>query len=370
MSTQTSAHTSAAPRLPQLSWSDGIRGAALILVVSWHAVLTVVPADPTNAQHVVMLPLGVAARLSLLSFIVLSGYLLGRHWDHDLRRFLVRRCWRILPPYWIAVLLTVAAMVWLGLSRAQGSHWDSGLPFTAERSWATLLLVTDLAGMTPISHPLWTVPVEFHLYLLAPLIVLFRRERALLAAGVVGTLAIALLAPAFIAPHFVLAFMASFWLGVRRQRPLEVTRALAITVGASFLLVAATVLLVGDLSQSATRYLVVDCLAAPVLLLWILRSDVTGGPSRLRAGLAHPTLAWLGVRSYSIYLLHAVALELVWRAGVDTVTDETLAIVAMCLLGFAASVLVGLALFRAAEAPSAARSAAVRRALPRERRPA
>ena len=78
----------------------------------------------------------------------------------------------------------------------------------------------------------------------------------------------------------------------------------------------------------------------------------------------------LGARSYSIYLLHAVALELVWRAGVDRLSGETLAIVAMCVLGFAASVLVGAGVFRAVEAPTAARSATVRRTLPRERRPA
>lgn len=361
---------SGSPRLHQLPWSDGIRGVALILVVSWHAVLTVVPSDPTPAQHAVMLPLGVAARLSLLSFIVLSGYLLGRHWDGDLRRFTLRRCWRILPPYWIAVLLTIAAMAWLGLRHAQGTHWDTGLPFTPERTWATLLLVTDFAGMTPISHPLWTVPVEFHLYLLAPLIVLVRRQAALLAAGVVGTLAIAFVAPDFVAPHFVLAFAASFWTGVRRQRPLDGTRPLAAGLAVAFLLVAAVVVVAGDLSQSATRYLVVDCLVAPVLLLWILRGDLGDGGGRIRAVLARPVFAWLGVRSYSIYLLHAVALELVWRWGVDRVPGEDAAIVAMCVLGFVASVLVGQLLFVAVEAPSTAKSSAVRRTLPRERRPA
>lgn len=358
-----------AARLPQLPWSDGIRGVALILVVSWHAVLTVVPSDPTPAQHVVMLPLGIAARLSLLSFIVLSGYLLGRHWDGDLRRFLVRRCWRILPPYWVAVLLTVAAMVLLGLRHAQGTHWDSSLPFTWDRSLATFFLVTDVAGMNPINHPLWTVPVEFHLYLLAPLIVLLKPVRSVLLVGVAGTLAIALLAPGFIAPHFVLAFMASFWLGVRRPGSLGGLRSLAL-IG-SFGLVALVVLLGADLSRSATRYLVVDCLVAPVLLLWMLRGDVGAAPSRLRSALARRPLVWLGVRSYSIYLLHAVVLELVWRAGVDELGGETLALVAMCLLGFVASIGVGHLLFRSVEAPTTARSAAVRRTLPRvNRRPA
>ncbi|WP_165807061.1 acyltransferase family protein [Nocardioides currus] len=357
-------------RLPPLPWSDGIRGVALVVVVVWHAVLTVVPADPTPVQHALMLPLGVAARLSLLSFIVLSGFLLGRHWDGDLRRFTLRRCWRILPPYWIAVLLTIAAMAWLGLAEPHGSHWDTGLPFTPERTWATLLLVTDLAGMVPISHPLWTVPVELHLYLLAPLVVLFRREATVLVAGVLGTLAIAFLAPGFIAPHFVLAFMAAFWSGVRRQRPLEVTPAFAGAIGASFLLVAGAVLLLGDLSSSATRYLVVDCVVAPVLLLWILRGDLVGGPSALRDLLARRGPQRLGSRSYSTYLLHAVALELVWRAGVDEVPGETAALVVMCLLGLLASLVAGELLFRAVEAPCTARAASVRRTLPRERRPA
>ena len=129
-------------------------------------------------------------------------------------------------------------------------------------------------------------------------------------------------------------------------------------------------LLVGDLTGSATRYLVVDCLVAPVLLLWILRGDVTGGPSLLRDLLARPVFAWLGARSYSVYLVHAVVLELVWRVGVDNLPSENAAIVVMCLLGFAASLLIGQLLFVAVEAPSTARSAAVRRTLPRERRPA
>ena len=356
------------PRLPQLPWSDGIRGVALVMVVTWHAVLTVVPADPTPSQHLLMLPLGIAARLSLLSFIVLSGYLLGRHWDGDLRRFWVRRCWRILPPYCVAVLLTVVAMVVLGLRHAEGTHWDSGLPFTWARTLATFFLVTDVAGMTPISHPLWTVPVEFHLYLLAPLVVLLKPARSVLLVGVVATLAIAFLAPGFVAPHFVLAFMASFWLGVRRPAPLDRWRSVALL--ASFLLVAVAVLVAGELSRSATRYLVVDCLAAPVLMVWMLRGDVSAAPSLLRSTLSRRPLRWLGERSYSIYLLHAVALELLWRAGVDRVPGEWPAIVAMCTLGFVASALVGHVLFRTVEAPAAARSAAVRRTLPRERRPA
>ena len=344
-----------------------MRGAALIVVVAWHAFLTVVPEDPTPAQHVVILVLGPAARLALLSFILLSGYLLGRHWDGDLRRFLLRRCWRILPPYWVALTVTILAMLLLGLRHPGGTHWDTGLPLTLSRSVIDYLLLSDIAGQIPLSHPLWTVPVEFHLYLLAPLIVLLRRQTVVLATGLGVAVLLTLLAPGFIAPHFVLAFMAAFWLGRHRQTAPPRVLPLVVPIALAFLVLAA-VALTSDLSTSALRYLLVDSAAATPFLAWLIAEDLRSRAALqpLRSALAGNPLRWLGVRSYSIYLVHAVALELLWRAGVDDLAvSETTAILLMCAAGLVVSVAAGTALFRAVELPTTIRAAAVRRRIPR-----
>ncbi|QIK75215.1 acyltransferase family protein [Nocardioides piscis] len=353
------------PIPPPLPWTDGIRALACLCVVWWHALLTVVPSDPTAAQRLLVLPLGGAARASVLVFIVLSGYLLGRHWRPGLRRYLVRRSWRLLPPYWATVALTVVAMAFLGLRNASGSHWDSGLPFTWERVAADLLLITDFTGEVPLSHQLWTIPVEFHLYFLAPLIVLLWRPRWLLAVAALGTLAVVLLAPQHPAPFFVFAFMAAFFSGVRRQQltsatPVVVLRLLA-PLAAVGLAVGVVGFAAGTLGESQARYYLLDAAVAPLVLGLLLWGDLCAPHAAPLRWLTVRPLAWVGTRSYSIYLVHGLVLELVWRALVRPLdlTDSP-AIGTVAVLGTVASLAAGLALYLAVERPSARRSAAVR----------
>lgn len=352
------------PDRRSLPATEGVRGIAATVVVVWHAVLTVVPSDPTPGQHVVMLGLGVGARWAVLLFIMLSGYLLGQRWDGDTARFLIRRCWRILPPYWVAALLTLAAMVFLGLREPSGSHWDSNLPLTAERVVTTFLLITDVRDVVPLSHPLWTVPVEFHLYLLAPLVALVRRRHLVLVLATLGALVLVVLAPWFIAPHFVLAFAAAFWVGQHRADAQRVPMAVTATVTVAFATICAVALLDGEMSVSAQRYLVADSLLTPLVVLVMLRGDSGKRLAAPRRFLSHGVTYWLGQRSYSVYLMHAVVLELVWRAGVDELPHENAAIVTMVLLGLLASYAVGAVVYRFVEGPTARRASRVRRTVP------
>ncbi len=350
---------------PPLHWTDGVRAVACLLVLWWHALLTVVPSDPTDAQRLLVLPLGAAARASVLVFIVLSGYLLGRHWRPGIRRYLVRRSWRLLPTYWAAVTMTVLAMAFLGLRHASGSHWDTGLPFTWSRTLADYLLITDVTGEVPLSHQLWTIPVEFHLYFLAPLVVILWRRSWLLATAAVGTLALVVALPDYPAPFFLFAFMSAFWLGVRRQAltsatRADVARALA-PVAAVGLAVGVLGHVLGTLTESQGRYFLLDALVAPLVLAGLLWGDVTAPHARSLRWLAIRPLAWIGNRSYSIYLVHGLVLELVWRALVRHLgLAESPAVGLMMLLGTIGSLAVGLALYVAVERPTARRSAAVR----------
>lgn len=360
--------------MPTLPWMDSIRAIACAAVIVWHCFLTIVPTAPTASQQIVSLPLGAAAREAVVVFVILSGYLLGRHWRggfsrDDLggkfRTYMLRRTWRMVPSYWAALALAVVLMLVFGLDQAQGSHWDSGLPLTWWRVTVDFLMLSDIVGQVPVSHQLWTVPIEYHLYLMAPLVVLFRRRWIVLLFGVGLTLLVVFALPHFHAPFFIFAFIAAFWVGVRRQthdeaRLVDTLRVMAPIIALSVLL-AVVVSTAASLPQSTTRYFVLDAIAGPVFLAWVLYADVSGSRSLLVRFLSWRWLRWLGQRSYSHYLVHAVIVELVWRFAVRPLDlpGDTVNIWAMVAAGYAGSLVVAVGFYRAVELPTALRSSRV-----------
>lgn len=340
----------------------------MIVVLLWHVLLTIPPSDP--AWSWILTPFGGLAHGAVLMFIVLSGYLLGRHWrSGDLRTettlYLLRRSWRLLPTYWVVVTLTIAAMLALGLRQPSGTHWDVGLPLTWGNTVLNYLLLTDLAGISPYNHPLWTVPVEFHLYFLAPLLVFVRRRAAALVVGSVLTLAVAFASPGFVAPFFGFAFAAAFWTGRHRQglTHLDTRRVLAVVLPGAVvgLAVAGAVVAAGDLSQSGIRFLALDAVATPLLIGWLLASDLSAGPGRSLHLLSSAPLRWTGARSYSTYLVHALVIEILWRFAVEPIglAGGAARFGVLLLLAVPSSLLVGNLTFQWVELPSARRSAAV-----------
>lgn len=342
----------------------------MLVVLLWHGVLTVVTDDAAPPWSWLVTPLGGLAHAAVLTFIVLSGFLLGRHWrPGDLRsesqRYLLRRCWRLLPTYWFVVTLTIVAMLALGLRHPGGSHWDVGLPLTWGNTALNYLLLTDVAGISPYNHPLWTVPVEFHLYFLAPLLVFVRRRAAVLVIGSVLTLTIAFAAPAFIAPFFGFAFASAFWTGRHRQTltTIDSRQVLAVVLPGAVVGLAMTgvIATAGDLSQGGVRFLILDAVATPLLIAWLLRSDLgTDAPLSQRLLSSRP-LRWTGQRSYSTYLVHALVIEILWRFVVQPMglagTSAPLGVLLVLAVPF--SLVVGNLTYRSVELPSTRRAAAV-----------
>ncbi len=141
-----------------------------------------------------------SGKLAVDIFIVLSGYSLmlpvvragGR--IKSLSEFVRRRSMRILPPYYAAVLLSLALIAWVpGLNHRTGAHWDSSLPaFETGPIVSHLLMIHDLSQgwAYRINHALWSVATECQIYVLFPLLMLPLWRRFGLAAMIVGSLCV------------------------------------------------------------------------------------------------------------------------------------------------------------------------------------
>ena len=361
-----------------LPWTDSMRGVGCVLVIVWHVIHTVIyqfeesfPGAELSTGLGLTIPLGIVAREAVLMFVVLSGYLLGRHWRRtrpmaaETRGYMVRRSWRLLPPFYAALLLTIAGMLFLGLREPSGTPWDVGLPLDWGRVVASFLLVTDLGGAVPLSHQLWTIPVEYHLYLLGPLlVVLSLRMRGVMAVAVA---LFCLFVIPFPAPYFPIAFVAAFWAGLARQDVKdEVFRFRAWLPLLSFITVAGLALAalaftlafpLDRTTESIRNYILADALTTPVLLWWVVRSDIRNRVTPLIRVLVWKPFIWAGHRSFSIYLTHALVVELAWRWWFDGTTAWGGPFALYLLVAVVGSLALGDAFYRTVALPSARKAA-------------
>ena len=162
-----------------LAYLDGIRALAAIFVMMHHAMLQVRPhTEPLTgwSQPAMVFYYG---RYAVNVFIVLSGFCLMlpvlRN-DGFLRggalNFLKRRAWRILPPYYLAIGFSLLLITTL-IHDKTGTHWDVSIPVTARSVTAQMLLLGSGFGEgLKINHVFWSISVEWWIYFLFPLLVL------------------------------------------------------------------------------------------------------------------------------------------------------------------------------------------------------
>jgi peptidoglycan/LPS O-acetylase OafA/YrhL len=162
-------------RIPTL---DGWRGIAILLVLISHGAIGLrgvfhLPHDESIGQH------GVALFFVLSGFLITS--LLLREQEEgamDLRRFYLRRFFRLMPCAWL--FLALVAM--LALEKY-------GWPVTAKELLASIFFFrnyVDTAGIHPITGHFWSLSIEEQFYLVWPSILLFagaRRARWISLAG-------------------------------------------------------------------------------------------------------------------------------------------------------------------------------------------
>ncbi|MEP6754385.1 MAG: acyltransferase [Chthonomonadales bacterium] len=345
----------------RLDFIDGIRAAAALFVVLGHAYF-----QPQNGfyDNRIMTHLGLTyGRLAVVVFIVVSGFCLGlptaRRGDMigSLKEFAKRRMRRILPPFYACLALSILFIV-LFANAKTGTVWDNSLPLTKTRilthaallhdlplSWqvniASLFGIHDFpAGELhgDINYPLWSIAVEFQLYLLFPLIVLSFRKWG---GAAISAIAVALGLVFHEATMHFFASMTPWFLGAfvmgaaaagravngdtadKQMMPLEVIRKISLNM---FLLLALALIGYGKgFHDRYEPYVDTWMAAATALLLVTLYADATAHERYVTRFFSSKLLVKIGIFSYSLYLVHAPMLHLMDRIWVASLNPSPIA---------------------------------------------
>src|SRR5580693_4033180 len=164
---------------------DGIRGLAALYVVAYHIFVRAWP-DYPGANHAPFWAAWLSyGRGAVAMFIVLSGFSLGlgparSGWRlNAIGTYAHRRAWRILPPYWAALVFSLV-MTWYVVAQPH-------LPVPNGKSIVVYgLLLQDVFALGSPNRTFWSIAIEAQLYVLLPLLLLvIRRVSAWGMAGLV-----------------------------------------------------------------------------------------------------------------------------------------------------------------------------------------
>jgi peptidoglycan/LPS O-acetylase OafA/YrhL len=176
---------------------DGLRGMAAVVVITLHYL-----SGPAVYSHTVhrILDLIVLSPVTVDMFFILSGFLVGgillntRNSDNYYKTFYMRRLFRVMPLYylWIFTFLLIAFVT----PGAKGLLVPPGFTiagFAAEFAEfrQNLWRFPEWGAKAPWFNTTWSLAIEEHFYLVAPLCLLRLGRRSLLA----GLSAVILLSP-------------------------------------------------------------------------------------------------------------------------------------------------------------------------------
>jgi peptidoglycan/LPS O-acetylase OafA/YrhL len=310
-----------------LDFIDGIRAVAALFVVLCHSYF-----EPANGYYAnpVLSHLGLTyGHVAVDVFIVVSGFCLmlpiARHGNlmGSILSFYKRRGRRILPPYYAAVAFSILLILTFG-GQLTGTVWDNSLPITWSAVLTHILLLHDfpIGDGGSLNYPLWSIAVEFQIYLLMPVLVyLFCRL------GDVGTVvlcsAIGLLlhvlqpsaldgaAPWFVGLFAMGAVAARRGVAGAPQRSKLYRRVLYVVAAG----VAGTIVLGGHtFFEKNMAYIDTGVGLLTAFTLYLTYTDPAPANIWLTRALSWGPLVRVGAFSYSLYLVHAPLVHVLDRA--------------------------------------------------------
>jgi peptidoglycan/LPS O-acetylase OafA/YrhL len=323
----------ATDRAPHLRHIEGLRALAAYVVYVNHVYAQTWSAGakqfPPRALSLLTYSL-VAGHFAVSVFIVISGFCLSLPLIRDggelrggVKAFLKRRARRILPPYYAAVALCLL-LIWTIIGKPTGTLWDVPILATNVSIIAHLLLLQNLFATSHINYVFWSIAVEWQIYFLFPVIVwVWRRYGVRVAVGsalvvgyalrfgfegtrieratpyYVGLFAMGMLAAA------VARSPATAYVRLRRSVPWGSVAVAGVAVTAALCRLWGWYLAIGHFD-------VLDFVVAVAVVALLVH---TSGPSERAATrvLAWRPLAFVGTFSYSLYLIHAPLIQVVWQ---------------------------------------------------------
>jgi peptidoglycan/LPS O-acetylase OafA/YrhL len=283
---------------------QSLRGLAALCVLAGHSALML---DTTASR---MAGAVFQPNAAVILFFVLSGYVLtlSLERDGDLRRFAIRRAFRILPVYWIGVLVGCLSYLIADHPSIEGAtQWFNGTIVGSANAvqwaniWPNLVVWT-----TSMSGVLWSVQVEIFAAPLIPLMWHVSR-RVPLAVDLVIIVGLAILMKRLreslntgeMSQLFFLAYLLCFYLGVSVQKLLAIKSARSIVSSGRLMLIILALFLyvhirAWQFGLDFWGYLVLSAFVSAWIVAYVAARE-------RKDFLAWRPLIWLGDVSYSFY---------------------------------------------------------------------
>lgn len=343
-----------APTGNRIWFAHAIRGPACVIVILTHYALTFLtrpavvgasarfqpmddlPAMPWTGPMDSLATAGFEpGAFAVLLFFLVSGFVIPFSLaSRDLKRFGIRRFFRLYPVLWVCLLITLGALI------LQGSLSGIDLGIGAGAAAANGTLLAPYFGVTWFNPVLWSLAVEELFYLVAA-VVAWRGKldsAGVLAAVVAGLAAVAVGWTAVVAGSP--GFWMLFWLGHNATGVIFVLVGLVFHLMyqrtwstqkgagaiAAMLAVYAAAVTIGPMQGVARIYLVSAALALAVFAgLYAVRDAIPYSK----------TLDRLSDISYPLYLIHGINGYIVLRAVLLWTGSYTLALATALAVSFA-----------------------------------